>query len=240
VSGRVSCLLLSFLLFASLLRAETPSARPGREIALPPEQVKDSFFAYVLGVIMSGVEIDYSNQDLRDILTEFKSSLNLPFDLVDAVRQRADPAGGGRSLAIDFSGDVKIPIPFAFLGYHPGAILASSEVLFLESEPKSKNPSDAASPSSAFVLNMIEGSIIVDVDDWIEILIPTVVDDLSVSMFAFFRYQGDWICLLAGTGKRIGAIMEFFNLTHNTIIFPIPIKLKSLGARIVKADAGTF
>jgi hypothetical protein len=236
-------LVIAFSLFFSAARptgADTLPVRPGREIALPQDQVKDSFFAYVIGVIMSGVDVDLTNQDLREILTEFKTSLDLPFDLVDAVKQSHDTGSGKRTLSIDFNSPVKIPIPFAFLGYHPGAILSSQAVRLTEMNPAPSAARGESPATSVYVLRMEEGEIVVDVDDWIIFLLPTILDDLFVKMFAIFHYGGDWCCMLAGTGRRGGQIMEFFNFTHNYIIFPVPLALSNLGARLVNSDSSSY
>lgn len=218
-----------------------PSLRaPGRDIALSPTEVKDSFFAYVIGVIRSGVEVDISNAGMREILTEFKTSLDLPFDLVSSVRQHQEQAGGERTLSILFHESVKIPIPFSFLGYHPGSILASAQIRFADSPSAGAKPSVPPPTDPVFALRLTEGRVTVDVDDWLEWLLPGIVEDLSVNMIAIFKYQGDWFCLLSGTGVRRGdAIHEFFNFTHNRIVFPIPGDLIELGNTITALPAPT-
>jgi hypothetical protein len=237
MSRRIAVMLLFLLLGAWIRSADAPLTRPGREIALSPDEVKDTFFAYVIGVIISGVEVDLTNSDLRDILTEFKTSLDLPFDLITAVRQTYDPESGQRSLSIDFNSSVDIPIPFSFLGYHPGVILASQSLHLSEMNPASSDPTQ---PSSAvFVLRLIEGGITVDVDDWIEFLLP-IVDDLFVRMLVIFKYEDTWYCMLEGIGKRGEEIMEFFNFTRNLIVFPVPSSFTALGKRFIGSDSSIY
>ncbi len=214
------------------LHADSPAGRPGREIALPADQVKDSFFAYAIGVIVAGVEVNLDNADLRDILTEFKSSLKLPFDLIDRVRQYPVDDPQGLEFSILFTSSVKIPIPFSFLGYHPGSILASPEIRFTEAKSESFRAPGASPADSVYVLRLNTGLVVVDVDDWLEALLPTIIDDLFVDLFAIFPFEGTWYCLLAGTGRRGEPIREYFDFTHNRIIFPIPGDLAAVGNRI--------
>jgi hypothetical protein len=205
---------------------------PGREISLPPDQVKDSFFAYAIGILVSGLEVEMSNQDLRDILTEFKTYVNLPFDLIQTVRQGRDPITGEMEFSIFFNASVKIPIPFAFLGYHPGSILATQELRFIESRPDLSISPDPSPASPIYVLRLTTGLAMVDVDDWLIFLLPRIVDDLYVDLFAIFRYKGTWYCLLSGMGKRGEQIREYFDFTRNRIVFPIPKDLEEIGAGI--------
>ncbi len=105
-------------------------AVPGREVSFPASQVKDTFFAYVLGVIASGMPVDMDNASMRTVLVEFKSALNLPFDLITHVTQGPDPASGEQSLTLEFQHEVSIPVPFALLWYHPGSIVVSRTLAF--------------------------------------------------------------------------------------------------------------
>ena len=194
--------------------AQAVPGRPGREISLPPAEVKDTFFAYVLGIIRSGIEVDIDNDGMRAILTEFKTALNLPFDLVSGVTQHTDASG--RMIGIHFSRDVTIPIPFSILFYHPGSIVSTPLVTF----------DVQTAPGPAFVLGLTSGSIVVDIDDWLEVLLRAYIEDTVIQHLVFFTWHGDWMGLLQGKGRRTGRdIRAFFNFTRNTIIFPTPAAL---------------
>lgn len=213
---------------------DAPPPRPGREISLLPEEVKDTFFAYVIGLVRSGVELDMDNAALMDVLTEFKTHFDLPFDKIERVVQSRGTFGSDGSLSIIFTeDDVRIPIPFSFLGYHPGAILASRTVRFSETRTILPNAADLHFVDPLYLLPLSKGYVTIKVDDWLKFLFPMIVDDLYVSLFAIFRSHGDWICMLSGTGSKGAVIREFFNFTHNRIIFPIPADLARLADTIV-------
>jgi hypothetical protein len=233
--------------FASLCIAAAPAfpqaaaaaaaARPGREISLPPTAVKDTFFAYVLGIITTGTEIDVDNAQMREILTEFKSALNLPFDLVQGVAQHRDDTSGVCTITLDFLRDVSIPIPFSLLFYHPGSIDASQDLRFTVNRSPYVDPVAPAVSSSAFDLVLVGGSVMVDIDDWLETFFPLYLEDTWIHHIVFFQWQRDWMGMLEGTGRTTGRTMRaYFDFTRNRIMFPVPVALDKAG-RVFVPDA---
>jgi len=238
-----AALLLALLLCAGvapLMPAQSedaaPSRRPGREVSLPPNEVRDTFFAYVLGIVLRGVEVDIDNAEMRAILTEFKSKLDVPFDLVTRVIQRNDDDSGDRTISLFFNGSVDIPIPFSLLGYHPGILRSTEEVSFRVNRSLYTDPRNPTVSTLVYDLALSGGKVLVDVDDWICYLLGNLFDKIEVRHIVFFNYEGKWIGLLEGRGKTWGKNMrEYFDFTHNGIIFPVPIRLDAMGAEMVGA-----
>jgi hypothetical protein len=217
---------LAFLALAALPAGA--QAVPGRELILPPSEVRDTFFAWLVGVVDAGRDAAIDNAGLRDILTEFRSSIALPFDRIVEVRHRAPSEGGRGSLEIEFDGGIDIPVPFSVLWYHPGSLRATRTLRFDERRfPAVPAGRDAASPVYAF--RLVEGSMTIDVDAWLDVLLGNVVDDLSVRLVAIARWRGSWRCLLGGTGREDRRIIAAFDLARNTITFPVPKELVRLG-----------
>ena len=214
------------------------TTRPGREVSLPPSEVKDTFFAYILGIIASGVETEIDNEQMRDILVEFKSPLNLPFDLISLVSQHADPQTGERRIGLEFQHDVVIPVPFSLLFYHPGSITLTQRVSFDVHQSTWADPTagtDAPPPDgSVYDLVLAEGSILVDIDEWLVALFSSTLEDTWIRHIVFFRWHHDWIGMLEGTGRTTQRVLRaYFDLTKNTIMFPAPQSLKNAGKEIV-------
>ena len=238
---RVSLLRIPiFLAIATLsfpLSAQAPSSvagRPGREISLSPGEVKDTFFAYVLGIIKAGVEVDIDNAAMREILTEFKSALNLPFDLVARVTQHTSAQSEKRFIGLDFQTDVVIPIPFSLLFYHPGSITSDRSLLFQVNRSTYADPGAPGAPAPVFDLVLTGGRVLVDVDDWLEWLLRAYVEDTWIRHIVFFTWRGDWIGLLEGTGRGTGRqLRAFFDFTKNKILFPEPAELSGIGHMLV-------
>lgn len=217
--------------------AERPQ-RPGREVSLPPNQVRDTFFAYVLGIVLEGLEVDIDNAEMRQILTEFKSKLNVPFDLIERVIQHNEAETGRRTISLEFNGAVVIPIPFSLLGYHPGTVRSTQLVSFHVSRFYYNDPNDSKDSTWAYDLALSDGSVLIDVDDWIVYLLSNVFDKIQVRHIVFFYYADEWIGLLEGKGKVFGRSMrEYFDFTHNGIIYPVPPKLDKIGRSLVSGSS---
>ncbi len=211
--------------------------RPGREISLPPNQVKDTFFAYVLGIVFTGTDVDLDNAQMRDILTEFQTKLKFPFDLVSRVIQRDNPDSDGRIISLIFNGDVAIPIPYSFLGYHPGKLRSTQELDFYVTRSSYVDPRDPSVYTPVYDLALVNGTVVIDIDDWLVYVLSNILDKLTVRHLVFFSYRKEWIGLVEGRGKVFNRTMrEYFSFTNNRIIYPIPPALDAMGEGFIAAS----
>jgi hypothetical protein len=235
--SRAACALFAaaFLcLAAGGVRAQDqePAATPGREVSLPDTEVKDTFFAYMLGIIRAGAEMDIDNEGMRAILVELKSGLNLPFDLISRFSQHKDPESEARAVGLEFQHDVEIPIPFSILWYHPGRITSTRLLSFDVGRFPWADPASPAEPGEAFDLALARGGILVEIDGWVKVLFG--LEDTWIRHVVFFRWHGDWIGMLEGNGRFSDRVKRaYFDFTKNTILFPPPDSLKSAGSELV-------
>ncbi len=217
--------------------ASFPSKVPGREVSLPREEVRDTFFAYVLGIITAGLEVNMDNAEMRGILTEFTSTLAVPFDLIDRVTQHSDAETGVRTIGLEFTHDVVIPIPFALLFYHPGTIQADKDLLW-QVDRGVFNSGTGEGAVAVFDLHLWQGRVLVDIDDWLEALFSASLEDTWIHHIVFFKWKGDWVGLLEGAGRRTGRILRaYFDFTKNTILFPPSADLEKAGRGLVDEPA---
>jgi hypothetical protein len=214
----------------------SPPPRPGREVSLPASEVKDTFFAFLLGLIARGAEIDVDNQEMREILVEFTSVLNVPADLITRFTQRVNPDTGEQRLELDFLRDVEVPVPFALLFYHPGSVRMTRAIVFdvKRSAMSASDAGAAGTPGSpVYLLTLTEGSIFADIDAWLEVLFSAQLEDSWITDVFFFRWHGEWIGMLEGKGKTSGRIRRaYFDYTKNEIVFPAPDSLKNIGRKL--------
>jgi hypothetical protein len=227
------------LLAAGSARAEETARsapRPGREVSLPASEVKDTFFAFLLGLIARGADIDVDNAQMREILVEFTSVLNVPADLISRFAQSVNTETGRQRLELDFLRDVEVPVPFALLFYHPGSVRMTRAIAFdvERSTLSADNAGAAGAPGSpVYVLTLAEGSIFADIDAWLEALFREQLEDSWITDVVFFRWHGDWIGMLEGRGKTTGKLRRaYFDYTKNEIVFPAPASLKYIGKRL--------
>jgi hypothetical protein len=250
---RLPVMLLSFLVLAAgprLFAGDEPvpgavpaaqaspvssAMRPGRQISL--SKVKDTFFSYVLGIVLTGIDVNIDNAQMRDILTEFQSKLKFPFDLVTRVVQRNDPDDEHRVISLIFNGNVVIPIPFSFLGYHPGTLRSTERLNFRVIRTAYTDPQEPGVYTPVYDLTLADGKVLIDIDDWLVYLLSNVLDKLEVRHIVFFNYRGAWIGLVEGEGKVFKRDMrEYFDFTNNKIIYPIPEKLDAMGRAFIHAS----
>jgi hypothetical protein len=124
-----------------------------------------------------------------------------------------------------------IPVPFALLWYHPGRIRSTTYVRFSElSAPSVRFDGPAFGPLYAF--RLVEGAVSIDIDEWLDVLLGEIADDLDVRILAIVRWRGSWRCLLGGTGRRDRRIIAAFDLARNWIVFPVPRELIRLGLAV--------
>jgi hypothetical protein len=215
-------------------REQGTAAPPGREVSLPASEVKDTFFAYFLGIIQNGVDIEIDNEEMRAILVEFKSTIAVPFDLISRVTQHADPDTGERSVALVFQHDVVIPIPFSILFYHPGRITSTRLLSFDVRRSSWSDPGSSAEPGEALDLVLAQGSLLVEIDGWLKALFSAYLEDTLIQHIVFFRWHGDWTGMLEGTGQSTARAMRaYFDFRKNSIIFPVPDPLNRAGRFLV-------
>jgi hypothetical protein len=237
----VAALRAGFAAALALLAAGAPAQEampPGREVSLPPSQAKDTFFAYALGIIGSGAELEIDTEQMRTMFVEFTTALGVPFDLISRFSQHADPETDERRITLEFARDVVIPVPFSLLWYHPGSIIAARRVGFdvrRSSRPDPGEGADAAPPvEPVYDLAIADGSILVDIDDWLEVLFSASLEDAWIRNIVFFKWHRHWIGLLAGTGRSTQRVLRaYFDFTRNEILFPAPQSLDSAGRELV-------
>lgn len=206
---------------------------PGREVWLPETEVKDKFFNYLIGL----VEVDTCGvldaADMSGVLQDFKGQTSIPFEIIKDISRDCGDGGGPREVSIRFTDELRTPVPYSILGYHPGSVRASSTVRFYEWEIAFKslrwNRNEPIDLSEIHVFGIHEGWAVVDVDAWLDALLGGLLDDTRIVVLALFRYGGDWHGLAAGYGPSGEGRSGIFNFSENRILFPTPVHLRILG-----------
>jgi len=217
--------------------ADPTRGNPGREISMPPGQVKDSFFSYLIGIVQHGVDVDIDNDEMRDVLTEFRTTLDVPFDLVRRVSQRTDPVTRERTVCVQFDSGVRIPIPYSLLFYRPGAIVTDPSLVFRVTRGTYRAVGDSDVRSRVCKLTLVRGRLVIDIDNWLEALFRGRLEDASVKTIVLFTWEGEWLGLLQGRGVRTGRVMRsYFNFTRNTILYPVPAAVDRAGRSITQEE----
>ncbi len=206
---------------------------PGREIWLPEAEVRDRFYSYLIGLIKADTCGTLLSSDIEGVLEGYQGKTAIPFELIRNITRSCSPSRGMREVSISFHGNLKAPVPYSILGYHPGSVTASPVVKFFEWDIPRKmlrwSRYEAIELTDIYVFGIHEGWAIVDIDAWLDKLLGGLLDDTRIVVLALFRYNGEWHGLAAGYDASGDGRSGIFNFSRNKILFPTPRELRILG-----------
>jgi hypothetical protein len=226
----VAALVLCLLLPLHQLAADD---LPGREVWLPESEVKDKFFSYLIGLVQVDTCGVLDAADLAGVLQEFRQDTSIPFEIIRDIRRECGDGTGPKEVSIRFNQELRTPVPYSILGYHPGSVKASSTVRFYEWEIPYKtltwSRNEPLDLSNIHIFGIFEGWAVVDIDIWLDALLGGLLDDTRIVTLVLFKYQDDWHGLAAGYGPSGEGRSGIFNFSRNQILFPTPAHLRILG-----------
>ncbi|HUJ77274.1 MAG TPA: hypothetical protein VL359_20580, partial [bacterium] len=83
-------------------------------------------------------------------------------------------------------------------------------------------------------LSLVQGHLLIDIDEWLEVLFRSRLEDAQVRNIAFFTWDQEWMGLLQGTGVHTGrTLRSYFNFTRNAIVYPVPRDMERAGRSFV-------
>ena len=221
--------LLSVAVFA-VSAAVAHSYLPPRDIAVPESQVKDAFFGYVVGILLQDEALDGNGESLLAMFPEFADgSGQVPFH--EMTRMVRAPGSRGTEITLELKNRLSYPVPVDILGYHPGMVISSPRLVFDEREYVSPDPDFGA----VWLEWLRDGELAIDFDGWLDFLLGSWVDDVSVQLLAVAEYQSRWYILLGGDTPRGRWITGVYDLQSSRIVVRPPQALRLLGAELAGA-----
>jgi hypothetical protein len=206
---------------------------PGSEIILPEEEVKDRFFAYLIGLAEADAYGALGTEDIANALGDFSGKTRVPFELITGIERRRGEPGKPSVVTISFLETLKTPVPYSILGYHPGSVWADTLVTFYEWYLPKKSiwagEGSRITLTKIHVFGTAEGWAVVDIDAWVDKLLGGRLDDTWLIVMALFKYEEAWHGIAAGYGPGGEGRSGVFNFKTNKILFPTPDELKTLG-----------
>ena len=240
--------LIPALLLISLPAGPAPAGEmPGSEIMLPESEVRDRFFAYMIGLVQNDICGLVDSCDLASALADFKGKTSVPFERIQSIHRdcgddglsagRGGAGGRGgasvRDVSIAFFGELKTPVPYDILGYHPGSVQASDTVRFREWHIPRRTirwtGREALELSDVYIFGIRQGWTVIDIDGWLDVLLGGSLDDTRIITLVLFKHDGDWHGLAAGFGRSGEGRSGVFNFAGNKILFPTPDHFRGLG-----------
>lgn len=206
---------------------------PGREVWLPESEVQDRFFSYLIGLVQVDTCGVLDAGDLEEVLRDFRGQTSIPFEVIRYIKRECREGAGPAEVSIAFNEELKTPVPYSILGYHPGSVSTSATVRFYEWEIPYKtlrwSRREPVDLRQIHVFGIYEGWAVVDIDAWIDTLLGGLLDDTRIVVLVLFKYNGDWHGLAAGYGPSGEGRSGIFNFSQNRILFPTPGHLRMLG-----------
>ena len=214
---------------------------PGSEIMLPESEVPDRFFAYLIGLVQVDTCGVVDAGDLVSALCDFEGKTSVPFERIQSIQRDCGDdrlssrrgRGSVRDVSITFLKELKTPVPYQILGYHPGSVRASEIVRFREWHIPRRTlrwtSREALKLSDIYVFGIYEGWAVIDIDGWLDALLGGSLDDTRIITLVLFKHDGDWHGLAAGFGRSGEGRSGVFNFARNRILFPTPDEFRGLG-----------
>ncbi len=185
---------------------EPAAEAPGAGVAGAPHIISDPLYELLIDIAEGDSLGAWSQADLRARIERTGRRSKLPYELIEKiVRRPALPAEAetrrgaqvSRVWEITLTHAVRMPMPYSFLGYHPGSLLASRR--FIASEwrlgPRTLymargNTVTRYEAEGTLVFRLDEGYIALDVDAWLDKLLGSLLDDFYTDGFAICRCWG--------------------------------------------------
>jgi len=156
--------------------------------------IRDPFFAWCLRVVAGDSLGSWQGRELRRRWREAGRRTRLPVRWVESITREAVPpdsmprAGGhwaSRRWRIVLRRDLDVPMPYELFGYHPGRLLVSRRLVLSEwdlGRPLLRWRDGGGAVGEARCdlvrgLRLDEGSIVLDLDGWIDRLLGGKLDD---------------------------------------------------------------
>jgi hypothetical protein len=214
------------------ISAQGTDLRPGKEVLLSREEVKDSFLGYVIGLIQTDTAARVDRDYILELLPELEGFPGLQRIREVGWQASGDPAGP--ALSFSFDGELDYPVPISIFGYHPGSIRASRAIVLREVQRGSGGDA-LAGPFHLFEVE--QGYARVDFDEWLDVVAGRLLDDFSLAAIEILTFHGRWHALLVGRGARDQPVAWVLDLSRNQIVFPVPRELASHAGRILAGAA---
>ena len=206
---------------------------PATDVMVSEDEVKDRFFAYLIGLAEADAYGAIGTDDLGEALGEFAGKTRVPFHLINKIERLRGEPGEPNRVSISFLEQIKTPVPYSILGYHPGSVVADTTVrlheFYLPRKSIWLSKEEQARLTQIHVFAVYEGWAVVDIDGWLDKLLGGHLDDTWLIVFGLFKYEGVWHGIAAGYGPSGEGRSGVFNFKTNKILFPTPDHFKMLG-----------
>lgn len=193
-----------------------------------PDEIREPLFDFALRMIAADSLGVWSAEQVRAYVDSLGRDTRLPLERLVSLRREPVPDGAfpqvrgrtaNRRWVMTMTADGDFPMPYDILGYHPGSLDVSGELVFSEwrlGDMILRVPGSSGNAASRVrdvtVLKIESGYLVLDVDGWVDQLLGKALDDTWTTGFAVGRGGDGWIGLGLGrgrTGRRLYGAFDF-------------------------------
>ncbi len=209
-------------------RGETDSETESVLVETP--EIKEPFFALILHWAQGD---SLGTWDGSDVM-EFSETLNRPSrfpieKLLSFTRHRpsAEDAKAWPGVEIKAVWEVQLngpqdpPMPYSIFGYHPGTLRVSETLRLAETHLGSmglRSENNQVEITDIQMFRLERGTVILDVDGWLDRIMGKKLDDAAVVGFVTAREQGRLISLAVSLGDEGRLIVGEFDLQKDKVL----------------------
>ena len=197
--------------------------------------ITDPLFAAMLGTIDAG-HFGVMHQAELDSIVQANGGSKLPHEVFAMMERRPAEDGPDSHIVIQLTEPVDRPIPYSLLGYNPGSIRSSGEIHFLHYEIGARrflvsvdDEEREIVVEAADLFVIADGFMEMDFDGWLDRLLGSKLDDMTVRAFFTFWWEGQRYSLGMGLSNKGRGKTGAFDCVADETLFPAPKELLAVG-----------
>jgi hypothetical protein len=224
----------------------TVETLPVAEPVVLAEDVSDPVFGYVIGLLDRGRWGRVTGAHFAKAVRQSGRRSGIPHELISEVRRSRGSQPQSGWVRASFTKELRVPVPYDILGYHPGALISSQVVMAEEwRAPRARVPNLYAKEGprtlqieDLTLWGIVEGDVVMDIDGWLDALLGNKLDDTYIVGLALFRYDGHRYAMALGFSGQGQGRSGVLDVRRDKIKFPASPELKAIGrelrSRVVK------
>jgi hypothetical protein len=197
--------------------------------------ITDPLFATMLGTIDAG-HFGTVYQSELDSIVQANGGSKLPHEVFAVLERKPGEGGPDSHVVITLGEPVDRPIPYSLLGYNPGSIRSSEQIHFLHYEVGARrflveldDEEREIVVEGADLFVIADGFMEMDFDGWLDRLLGSKLDDMSVRAFFIFWWEGQRYSLGMGLSDKGRGKTGAFDFVADETLFPAPKELLVVG-----------
>ena len=208
------------------------SGAAGEPRLAPAEGVTDPGAALLVGLVLDDREGTYPGPEFLARLRREGLTSRIPLEKVAAVIRSHEPTGETR-FVLRFKGPLDLEIPYRILGYAPGAMRATPELVLEEFQvgqfPLTLPDGSRRVCTDVRLWAVRKGRMEVDIDAWLDALLGARLDDMTITGLGLARIDGVWHAFSFGRTPRGHGASGAFDLAADEVLVPRGEDIRATG-----------